>query len=240
MAKRQYFLIVDTETTQTNMVADFGAIICDRKGRVYATAPILVRDYFLDVENHPLFHTKGTADPLWGKANLPARYATYNDMLKNGARQLASVNAVNNWLVKARLTFKPILTAYNIAFDAGKCANSGIDLSIFEDRFCLWHSAASRWGHSKAFRSMVLETGALNKITPFGNWSYQTNAEIMARFVTGNPSLPNEPHTAYEDALLYEMPILQALVKDTPKGDYMNPKAYSWRDYQVKDYFQPK
>ena len=35
MAKRDYFLIVDTETTQTDMVADFGAIICDRKGNIY-------------------------------------------------------------------------------------------------------------------------------------------------------------------------------------------------------------
>lgn len=239
MAKKHFFLIVDSETTQTDRIADLGLIICDRKGKVYASAAILVREYFLDFENHPLFHTSGQSDPLWGKANLPKRYAAYNDMLASGARILASVSAVNQWLAKAAIQYNPTLTAYNLAFDAGKAANTGIDLSIFPQRFCLWHAAATRWGHTKEFREMVLETGAFNKMTQLGNWSYATNAEVMARFVTGNPTMPDEPHTAFEDALLYEMPILQALVKDTPRKDYLNPTPYDWRKFQVKDYYRP-
>lgn len=239
MAKKQFFLIIDTETTQSDMVADFGAIVCDRKGRIYAQAAILVRDFFTDPDRHPLFHYSGQTDPIWGKANLPKRYASYQAQLENGSRALASVNAVNIWLNKALQTYNPTLTAYNIAFDAGKCANSGIDLTGFSSRFCLWHAAATKWGHCKAYREMVLETGAFNQMTQLGNWSYATNAEVMARFVLGNPALPDEPHTAFEDALLYELPILTALVKDTPRKEYMNPTPYDWRKFQVKEYYRP-
>lgn len=240
MGKKHFFLIIDTETTQTNMVADFGAIVCDRKGRIYAQAAILVREYFLDAEKHPLFHTKGNADPLWGERNLPARYQAYKDMLENGSRQLASVNAVNIWLAKVLQTYNPTLTAYNLSFDAGKCANSGIDLTGFTNKFCLWHAAAMRWGHTEAFRAMVLETGAFNSMTAYGNWSYQTNAEVMARFVLGNPALEDEPHTAFEDALLYELPILTRLVNEIPRKEYLAPAGYDWRKFQVKDYYRPK
>jgi hypothetical protein len=240
MSKKHFFLLLDSETTQTDRVADLGLIVCDRKGRIYAQAAILVREYFLNSDEHPLFHTSGQADPLWGKANLPKRYRAYQDMLENGSRTLASVNAVNIWLAKALQTYNPTLTAYNLSFDAGKCANSGIDLTGFEKRFCLWHAAAMRWGHSKAFRDMVLQTGAFNKMTQYGNWSYQTNAEVMARFVTGNPALEPEPHTAFEDALLYELPILTRLVNEVPRKEYLAAQGYDWRKFQVKDYYVAK
>jgi hypothetical protein len=70
--------------------------------------------------------------------------------------------------------------------------------------------------------------------------SYHTNAEAMARFVLGNPDLPDEPHTALEDAIHYELPILKQLIATTKKADYMSPASYNWRDYQVKDWFSVK
>lgn len=239
MAKKKFFLILDTETTQSEKVADLGMVICDRQGRVVQTAGVLIRDFYLDREAHPLFHTKD-ADPLWGKANLPKRYAGYDAMLENGSRMLASVNAVNRWLAQAAVKYSPVLTAYNLAFDAGKCSNSGIDLSLFGERFCLWHAAAARWGHSKNYRQFILEMAAFNPPTKMGNMSYHTNAEVMARFVLGQPDLPAEPHTALEDAMDYELPVLKALISRTKKADYMDAKPYNWRDYQVKDHFIAK
>lgn len=239
MAKKKYFLIIDTETTQTDKVADFGAVVCDRQGRIVKTAGVLVRDFYLDREAHPLFHTKD-ADPLWGKANLPKRYAEYDAMLANGSRMLASVPAVNRWLAAVASQYQPTLTAYNLAFDRGKCSNSGIDLTIFADQFCLWYAAAARWAKTKNYRNFILQTAGFNTPTKLGNMSYQTNAEVMARFVMGQPDLPAEPHTALEDAVDYELPILKALIANTKKADYMAPAAYTWRDYQVKDHFIAK
>lgn len=239
MAKQHTFLIIDTETTQNGKVADFGAIVTNRKGEILATCGVLVREFYLDRENSPLFHSKD-ADPLWGIANLPKRYAAYDAMLTDGRRMLASVAAVNRWLSKVNAKYSPIATAYNRAFDWDKMDKSGIDCHMFERTFCLWHAAANKWAKTKAYRQFVLETVAFNTPTAHGNMSYHTNAEVMARFVLGNPAMPDEPHTALEDARDYELPILHKLVNTVPVKSLFDVPAYNWREYQVKDWFQPK
>jgi hypothetical protein len=100
-------------------------------------------------------------------------------------------------------------------------------------------AAQDKWAHTKAYRQMVLDTHSFNAPTELGNMTYQTKAEIMARFVLDNPTLPDEPHTAIEDIIYYELPILKRLVKSTPKKVWMNPKGLSWQQNQVKDWFMP-
>lgn len=239
MAKAQYFLVIDTETTIGDKVADFGAIVVNRKGEILHSAALLVREFYLDNENYPLFHDT-SSDPLWGARNLPARYARYNEMLADGRRMLASVPAINRWLAKVNGKYSPIVTAYNWAFDKNKLGNSGIDVEMFEKSFCLWHVAANKYAKTKAYRQFVLDTVAFNKPTNFGNMSYHTNAEVMARFILNNPMLDDEPHTAFEDVRDYELPILKAILKNTPTKELFNAPAYNWREYQVKDWFRPK
>lgn len=238
MAKK-YFLIIDTETTMTDKVADFGAVVCDKDGVIAAEIGVLLRDFYLDRANHVLFHND-EVDPLWGKNNLDARYANYDRMLSSGSRMLASVPALNIWLAKVRAKYNPVMTAYNIAFDMGKCSNSDIDLSIFDKSFCLWYASAQKWMHTREYRQFILDTHAFNTPTKLGNMSFQTKAEPMAAFVLNQPNMPKEPHTALEDARDYELPILKALVKNTLPKVYMNPKPVTWRDVQVKDWYKPK
>ena len=237
MANRHYYLIIDTETTQDGKVADFGALVCDRKGRIYHETGILVRGIYDDKENHPLFY-HGDADPLWGRSTLPKRYARYDSMIDNGQRLLASVPAINRWLGKVIGKYNPTLTAYNLAFDLDKLNNTGIDVSGCSARFCLWHAAAHKWARTKAYRKFILETGEFNNRTALGNWSYRTKAETMARYLLG-ADLPDEPHTALEDARDYEMPILQALAQRVPRNKMINPPPFTWRDVQVTDAFKP-
>ena len=233
---KTHYLIIDTETTMTDKVADFGAIVCDRKGRIQTQAAVLIGEVYSDRNNHPLFHFKGSS--FWNADRLESRYSAYDNMVNSGTRMLASAAAVNRWLERVRGEYNPILTAYNLAFDASKCANTGIDLNIFSERFCLWHAAANKWARSKAYRQAILDSVAFNIPTGKGNMSYQTNADTMARYIVG-PELEPEPHTALEDIMGYELPILMALVKNTPKKEYMNPPPYNWRDYQVRDHFKP-
>lgn len=240
MAKKQFFLIIDTETTQSEKVADFGALVVDRKGEIFHSAAILVRDFYLDRENHPLFHGHNDADPLWGKKGLPARYARYDEMLANGSRMLASVPAINRWLAKVMAKYNPTVTAYNLAFDMGKMRNSDIDVDLFENNFCMWHAAAHKYIKTKAFRQFVLDNHCFNAPTAKGNMSFLTNAEVMARFITNNPEMPDEPHTAFEDAKYYELPILLDLLKAKNKAEYLEAPAFNWRNVQVKDWFRPK
>lgn len=234
MARKKFFLVVDTETTQTDMVADFGAVICDKQGRIHKEIGVLTQ-FFADRDNHPLFHM---GDFLGGKANLPRRYNAYQKMMENGDRLCANTNAINKWLARANAQYRPILTAYNIAFDSGKCRNSGIDLDMFGERFCLWHAAAQKWGKSRKYLQFVLDNHYFGNRTQNGHCGFQTKADIMAKFLLG-AHLEDEPHTALEDARDYEVPILTALVKNTSPKVYMNPQPYSWRDYALRDNFRP-
>lgn len=236
MAKKKFFLVIDTETTQTDHVADFGAIICDKQGRVHKECGVLVADFYTQRDDHPLFHM---GDFLGGKANLPRRYEEYDTMLHDGRRMLASVAAVNRWLARVNAEYSPILTAYNLAFDRGKMRNSGIDCDQFSESFCLWHAAAEKWGNSKRYRQFILDNHFIGNRTQHGHMGFQTKADCMAKFLLGS-ELPDEPHTALEDARDYEVPILAALVKNTPPKKYMNPTPYSWRNYALRDWFQPK
>ena len=137
MAKKQFFLIVDTETTIEDTVADFGAIVCDKQGAIFAECAVLVAGEY---GTKKLFHDKNAND-IWGYAGLKKRENNYKNMLENGSRMLVSIPAINRWLERAKGKFEPELTAYNLAFDLNKAKNTGIDLNIFENRFCLWHSS---------------------------------------------------------------------------------------------------
>ena len=119
MAKKDWFLIVDTETTQDSLVADFGAVVCDRKGNIATQCAVLVNNIFTDEKNHPLFFTSDS-DGIWSKNGQDTRYSKYRKMLESGSRMLASVNGINNWLNKVEGKYNPYLTAYNLPFDLDK------------------------------------------------------------------------------------------------------------------------
>jgi hypothetical protein len=237
--KKQYFLIVDTETTQDQLVADFGAIVVDRKGNIVAQCAVMVNGIFTNPTDHPLFFdSKAPASALWSKASSDRRYDMYSRMIANGTRMVASVASINRWLDKVAAQYNPVLTAYNLSFDLGKCANTGIDLTMFDRSFCLWNAAYTQWAHTKSYRNAVLAMHAFNAPTEYGNMTYKTNAETMTRFVVGNFSLEDEPHTALEDAVYYELPILKALLKKRSVKWLLNEtRSYNWREVQVRDWF---
>ena len=229
MTAKKLFLIIDTETTINDNVADFGAILCDKSGNIVKECGVMIANF----RSEELFYDKSAAN-IWGKAGLIKRTANYEKMLDSGQRMLASVNAVNRWLDRVNTEFKNVtLTAYNLAFDLDKMQNSGIDTSMFSDRFCLWQAAAGIHASSKKYRQFILDNHYFNNRTKLGNMTYKTDAETMTHFVTGEYS--EEPHTALEDAKFYELPILVDLVKRRNFREKIKP--YSWHDYQLKNNF---
>lgn len=241
MGKKKFFVTIDTETTQTGMVADIGIVVSDRKGNIHHEAGILIGDFFSDKENHPLFHVYGDKNDVFSKESLPKRYSAYEQMLQDGRRVLASVNAVNRFLSKIAAKYQPVMTAYNLAFDRDKMNNSGIIANeLFPESFCLWHAATNKWANTRAFKQFVLENHFFGSRTnKTGHMGIKTNADVMAKFLLG-AGLEDEPHTALEDAKYYEVPILTALVKNTSPRDYMTPPPYNYRDWAVKDHFTVK
>jgi hypothetical protein len=232
MAKKQYFMIVDTETTITDKVVDFAAVVCDREGKIYNQCAILVHETF-GVD--PLFYDQ-SQDSIWSKASLDRRMARYNTMLDSGIRSVASVNAINRWLDKAQEKYNPALTAYNLAFDNAKCANTGIDLSMFQDKFCLWAAAVGNITHTKAYRQFCLDNHLFNNRTDRGNMTYSTTAESVTGYLRGE--LSTEPHTALEDIIGYELPTLvHILAKKQWRGKIL---PYAWSKHQVNQHFTAK
>jgi hypothetical protein len=225
MGKKQFWLIVDTETTMENTVVDFGAVVCDRHGNIQAECAVLVRGHFGVFE---LFHDK-KANDIWGYEGLEKRKVCYQNMLNEGTRMLASVAAINRWLERVNAKYAPELTAYNLPFDLDKCGKTGIDLSLFEKRFCLWQAAANNLCNTKAYKNFALANKGLTE-----KQNIKTNAEYVAGFITG--AYVDEPHTALEDAKHFERPILAALLKKNKWRENMT-KGYNWRDWQAKDNF---
>lgn len=234
---KNYFITVDSETTRDDLVADFSAVISDRKGNIITQCAVLVSGIYNDEINHPLYYNENAGEQ-WTKKSLSKRYAAYQAMLDNGSRMIASPAAINRWLDRANATYKPILTAYNLPFDSIKCYRTRIDLTQFAQSFCLWSAAITKFGNSKKFLKFVLDNHAFNNPTSKGNMTFKTNAEIMARFVLNNPEMPNEPHTSLEDIIFYELPILNKLLKTMTVKDLLNSRSYDWKKCQVKNFFK--
>ena len=208
--KKHYYLIVDTETTQKNTVADFGAVIVDRQGEIHEQFGVLLHGHFGTL---PLFAaTDAPADAFFSTQSRSRRVKHYENLLANGQRSICSPTLVNIWLARILGQYKPVLTAYNIAFDFGKCRNTGIDLGIFSTRFCLMRAA-----HNTICRSADYEyfCGQNGLITPTGRIRRTADAvaKFLARDANGNTSLQDEPHTALEDARDYEAAILAEILR---------------------------
>lgn len=231
MAKKQFFAIVDTETTIDSTVADLGIIICDRQGNIHNQMAVLVKGHF---DSKELFYDRNSPE-LWGIHTLKARREKYTRMLNEGSRMLASVAAINKWIAQAVGKYNPIMTAYNLAFDKEKCRNTEIDLP-FTDSFCLWHAAVGNICKTKKYKQFVLENHGFNGVTKHGNMTFKTNAEMVCGFLNG--SFVEEPHTALEDARDFELPILKHILAKKGWKEKMTP--YNWREFQVKENFEAK
>ena len=206
--KKHYYLIVDTETTKKQTVADFGAVVVDRQGKIHEQFGVLLHGHF------------GTI-PLFSNSNLPAeeffstqmvhrRRKNYDDMLETGQRSLCSPQLVQLWLARILGQYNPIVTAYNLSFDFGKCANTGIDLGIFSERFCLMRAAHRSICTTPEYSEFCHANG---HTTPTGK--LRRTADAVAKFVARDcyNSLADEPHTALEDARDYEAMILGEILK---------------------------
>jgi hypothetical protein len=213
-------------------VADFGAVICDRNGMVHAQCAVLVQGVF---GNDPLFYSKNAGEQ-WAQSSVLRRTEKYTGMLDSGARMLASVSAINKWLAKAAGKYSPELFAYNLAFDVAKCANTAIDLTLFPNRFCLWHAAAGNICGTKAYKKFILDNHLFNNPTEKGNMTFRTDAEAVTGFL--NDKMQDEPHTSLEDLIGFEVPVLKHILTKRNWREKMTP--YAWKQFQVKDHFEAK
>ena len=211
---RHYYLIVDTETTQRGTVADFGAVLITKQGEIIERFGAMVLNHFGSL---PLFSDPTAPDSaLWSEQSAKRREKDYYSMLDSGERSISSVGLINQWLTGINARYAPVLTAYNIAFDLGKCRNTRIDLGIFAQSFCLMKAAKRQIGTLAEYHEFCNANGLLT--AKLRNPSM--TADTMAKFIFGT-SLEDEPHTALEDAQFYEAPILTKILESVTRKQLM-------------------
>lgn len=211
---RHYYLIVDTETTQRGTVADFGAVLITKQGEIIERFGAMVLNHFGSL---PLFSDPTAPDSaLWSEQSAKRREKDYYSMLDSGERSISSVGLINQWLTGINARYAPVLTAYNIAFDLGKCRNTRIDLGIFAQSFCLMKAAKRQIGTLAEYHDFCNANGLLT--AKLRNPSM--TADTMAKFIFGT-SLEDEPHTALEDAQFYEAPILTKILESVTRKQLM-------------------
>ena len=212
---RHYYLIVDTETTQRGTVADFGAVIVTKQGEIVEQFGAMVLGHFGKL---PLF-SDPSADPdaFWSEQSAYRRAKNYDDMLESGERSISSPALINQWLAGIKARYNPTLTAYNLAFDLGKCRNTRINLGIFGSRFCLMKAAKRKIGVLADYQDFCKARGLLTAKLKKPSMT----ADAMAKYIADTEysgSLADEPHTALEDARDYEAMILAYILRDTTRA----------------------
>ncbi len=207
---KHYYLIVDTETTRYNTVADFGAVVMTKQGEIVERFGAMVHGHF---GRMPLF-SDPTADPsaFWSDQSAQRRAKDYDAMLESGERSIASPALINQWLGRVNAQYSPVLTAYNLAFDLGKCRNTRIDLGIFSQSFCLMKAAKRQLGALAEYHEFCHTHGFLTAKLRAPSMT----AETMSRFLFG-ADMEAEPHTALEDAQFYEAPILACILRSVTR-----------------------
>ena len=211
---KHFYLIVDTETTKKQTVADFGAVIVTKQGEIVEQVGHLVNGHF---GKFPLF-SDPLADPeaFWSEQSAQRRLKDYDQMVEDGHRSIAGVGLINQWLAGVNARYAPVLTAYNISFDVGKCRNTRINLGIFAERFCLMKAAKRKIGVLAEYQQFCIDRGLL---TAKGR-KPQMTADAMAKYISG-ADLADEPHTALEDARDYEAMILAYILKTKTRKQLM-------------------
>tara|TARA_B110000483_G_scaffold219674_1_gene274060 strand:- start:336 stop:986 length:651 start_codon:yes stop_codon:yes gene_type:complete len=207
---KHFYLVVDTETTKRGTVADFGAVLMTKQGEIIEQFGAMVLGHFGKM---PLF-SDPAADPaaFWSEQSAQRRAKNYDDMLESGERSISSVGLINQWLAGINARYSPVLTAYNIAFDLGKCRNTRINLGIFNQKFCLMKAAKRKIGTLAEYHEFCQTNGFLTA----KRRNPSMTADTMAKFILGL-DLADEPHQALEDARDYEAPILTKILESVTR-----------------------
>ena len=201
--RKNYYLIVDTETANTNgdnmqdpLVYDIGGAIVDKKGEVYETFSFVIYDIFYNMRN--LMRSAYYAD------KIPA----YQTQIDNNERKVVTFftakkhikNICERWSVKS-------IIAHNMRFDYKATNQTQRYLTKSKYRYFfpygveLWDT--QKMAHDtickqKGYIEWCKENGYMTK---HKKPRPQEKAEIIYRYITGDNDFI-ESHTGLEDVMI--------------------------------------
>lgn len=180
------YCTLDTETVggidHPKGFYNIGCTIHDRQGNIFATASILVMEYYDEIKNDD-----------YAKKNFPI----YAERLARGEMTAVATEAEALSIVRNLCKFYAVkyVMAYNTAFDFTKTI-CGELLNEFEF-IDIYLMALQTITHQKGYAKFCRANGFKSNTGK----SCATSAESVYAYITGNPDYIEE-HTAFADALI--------------------------------------
>lgn len=209
--KKDYFLVLDTETCNTveePIPYDIGWAICDRNGNILLERSFVVAEVFLDMKD------------VMQTAYYAEKIPRYWEDIKQGNRILKGMWNIRR-IMKADIELYNIkkICAYNMNFDRKALNNlvRYISKSFLRwwfpfglEYICIWHCACQVLLARKTYIEFAEKNGLLSEI---GN--IQTSAECAYKYITKNLDF-TESHTGLEDVKI-EIEILRQCFRQKKK-----------------------
>lgn len=227
MRKKELFLIIDTETTNTleqPLCYDIGYAICDRNGHIYKERSFVVAEIFCDYKD------------MMKSSYYAEKIPQYWEDLKNGVREMKSIFKIRREILDdiRHYSIRKV-GAYNMGFDKRAlnntiryCSKSFLRwfFPFGIDYICIWNMACQTLLNTTSYIRFAMKNGLE---TEKGN--LLTNAESCYKWLKNKVDFV-ESHTGLEDVRI-EVEIM-AKCFDTHKK--MDKGIYSacWRLPQRK------
>ncbi len=194
--RRNYFMVLDTETTNTlidPLVYDIGFIIADRQGNIYKRGSYIVSD---------LFNKSEYMESAYYAAKIPE----YKIDIEKGNREVKTFFEIK--MIVRDLVKKYHITdiyAYNAGYDRKALNKTERYLTKSKFRYflpygvnyyCIWNMACTTLFQQKRFRKVAKENCWYSD-----KGQTKTTAEIAYKYMTGNYSF-SEEHKGLEDVMI--------------------------------------
>ena len=195
--RKSYFVVFDTETANgldDPIVYDLGFAVVDKKGTVYETNSLIIREVFYGMKD------------LMKSAYYANKIPKYEEEISNGQRKVVS-------LYEAKKIFQDVCKKYNVKaciahnarFDYRSTSKTQRYLTKSKYRFFLPYGI-ELWDTMKMandtickqvhYKEFCYNNGYLTK-----NGRVRKTAEILYRYISGEHDF-NEEHTGLADVLI--------------------------------------
>ena len=195
MAKKKFYLIVDTETAgnlQSPLPYDIGYKIVDRKGNVYAEKAFVVNEVFYGLE------------VLMQSCYFADKIPSYHEQIRRGEKMAKSgFDIAREMYADIKEYGVTVVGAYNMAFDLRALNNlckfltQGTKENWFpkeiEEFICIWHMATQTICSKVSYIKTAIEQGWVSE-----KGNIQTSAEVVYRYITQQFNFVEE-HKGLED-----------------------------------------
>lgn len=209
--RKNYYIVFDTETTNglgDPIVYDLGFAIIDKKGNVYETHSLIIREVFYGMKD------------LMQSAYYANKIPKYKEQIANGERKVVS-------LFEARKIFSEVCEKYNVKvaiahnarFDYRSTSKTQRYLTKSKYRFFLPYGIelwdTMRMANDTICKQVTYKRWCLRNGYMTKNNQVRKTAEILYRYISGQNDFV-ESHTGLEDVLIEKEIFVHCLRQHKP------------------------